>query len=73
MRMKVSHGTVVAGKVELEDTTLEEGTRVAVVALDRGEALELTPLQRAELLASIREIAADETIDFDELVRELRA
>lgn len=52
--MKVLSGTVVRGKVEVPKDVLAEGDRVAIVAVEPAEPVQLTPEQEAELVAAWR-------------------
>jgi hypothetical protein len=71
--MRITQGTVVAGRIELEGEPLPEGTRVTVIAREGDESFTLNPEQEAELLLSIAEIDRGEVVDIDELIRELRS
>lgn len=70
--MKVTTGTVVAGKVILDDPTLTDGTDVLVVTRERPPADRLSPEELAELEAGIAEADRGETISGDELFERLR-
>lgn len=51
--MKVISGTVLGGKVEVPKDTFAEGDRVAIVATEPAEPIQLTPEQEAELVAAV--------------------
>ena len=65
--MRVTTGTVVAGKVVLDDPSITDGTDVLVVTRERGQAVRLSPEELAELEAGIAEADRGETISGDEL------
>ena len=69
--MRIATGKVVSGKVEIEGEPLEEGTTVTVLATEDGETFEVTPEQRAALLASIEEAERRNLIEGTALLREL--
>jgi hypothetical protein len=70
--MKFTSGTVVAGKIEIDGERPADGTRVTIL-IPEGEAdFDLTPDQKAELVAAMSEQDAD-LLDADDLLRELRA
>jgi len=54
--MRVITSTVVGGKVEVPEATLEEGSRVAILAPDGDEPIELTTEEQRELSAAMEEI-----------------
>jgi hypothetical protein len=70
--MRVITGTIVAGKVVLDDATLSDGTDVLVVAQERRAADRLSPEELAELEAGIAEADRGDTITGDELFERLR-
>jgi hypothetical protein len=70
--MKVLSGTVVGGKVEVPEGTLADGDRVAIVAVEPGEPVQLTPAQEAELVAAVEDIRHGKYVDGQELLAELR-
>lgn len=69
--MQVATGTVVNGKIVLEDVALEEGAVVAVVARGEGERFSLTREQEDELLEALAEIDRGEFVSLEELLRSL--
>lgn len=69
--MRPLTGKVVDGKIEVEHD-LEEGARVAVLALDP-EVPHLSVEDERELAAALEEIRAGDFIDGRELVAELKA
>ena len=69
--MRIATGKVVSGKVEIEGEPLEEGTTVTVLAPEDGETFEVTPEQRAALLASVEEAERRNLIEGAALLREL--
>ena len=70
--MRVTTGTVVAGKVVLDDPSITDGTDVLVVTREREQAVRLSPEELAELEAGIAEADRGETISDDELFARLR-
>ena len=70
--MKVISGTVVGGKVKVPKGTLAEGDRVAIVAAEPSEAIQLTPEQQDELVAAVEDIRRGKYVDGQELLAELR-
>ena len=70
--MKVISGTVVRGKVEVPKDVFAEGDRVAVVAAEPAEPIQLTPEQEAELVAAVEDIRRGRYVDGHELLAELR-
>jgi hypothetical protein len=72
MAMRVTTGTIRKGKVELEEKDLPEGTTVTVLVPDAGDTFEVTPEEKAKLLAAIREVERGEVEDGWELLRSIR-
>ncbi len=70
--MHVTTGTVVSGKVILDDSSLIDGTDVLVVTRERDEDIRLSPEELAELEAGIAEADRGETIPGDQLFARLR-
>ena len=70
--MRVTTGTVVSGKVILDDPSLTDGTDVIVVTREREDAVFLSPEELAELEAGIAEADRGDTISGDELFARLR-
>ena len=70
--MRVTTGTVVAGKVVLDDPSITYGTDVLVVTREREEAVRLSAEELAELEAGIAEADRGETISGEELFAGLR-
>lgn len=69
--MRITTGTVVAGKIVVDDTPLQEGTRVTVLAPEAGETFELDAAHEAEILSAITELEAGASVDGDALLRGL--
>jgi hypothetical protein len=67
--MRITTGTVIAGKIVVDDEPLVDGTRVTVIAPEEGETFELDAVQEAELLTAIAEIEAGLSVDGDSLLR----
>ncbi len=70
--MRVTTGTVVSGKVILDDLELEDGMDVLVVTRERESEVHLSPEERAELEAGIAEADRGEMIPGEELFALLR-
>ena len=70
--MKLSRGTVVSGKVVLDDDSLPEGANVYVFAPRGIGPAHLSTDELAEVEAALAEEAAGETISGDEFLKELR-
>jgi hypothetical protein len=70
--MKLVHGKVVGGKIEVEGEPLKEGSKVIVLAQEDDEAtFELSPRDEAELARRIEEVEKGRSVAGDELLREL--
>ena len=70
--MKVISGTVVAGKIDVPEGVLAEGDRVAIVASEPAEPIQLTEEQEAELAAAVEDIRNGRYLDGQDLLAELR-
>ncbi|HEY0513606.1 MAG TPA: hypothetical protein VGH73_16980 [Thermoanaerobaculia bacterium] len=70
--MKITTGTVVAGKIVMEGDPFPEGSTVTVFASEGDGFFELGPREEEELLAAIAEADAGDVIDGEEFWRELR-
>jgi hypothetical protein len=70
--MRVTTGTVVAGKVVLDDPSISDGTDVLVVTRERERTVRLSPEELAELEAGMAEADRGETVSGDELFASLR-
>jgi hypothetical protein len=69
--MKITTGTVVSGKIEVEGDPLPEGCTVTILAPDEG-GFDLGPQEEEELLAAVAEADAGDVIDGEGFLRELR-
>jgi hypothetical protein len=69
--MQVATGTVVNGKIVLEDVPLVEGAVVAVVTRGADERFSLTEAQETELLEAMAEIERGEYVSLEELLQSL--
>ena len=70
--MKVITGTVVDGKIVVEGESLEDGSKVTVLAPEGDDdTFELPPEQEKILLQAIGEIERGEGIDAQEFLEEL--
>jgi hypothetical protein len=70
--MRIATGKVVAGKLELDGDSLEEGSTVTVLVPEPDETFELTPDEETALEESLKQAAAGQFVDADSLLRELR-
>ena len=70
--MRIATGTVVSGKVVVNDSSLIDGTEVFVFTREREERVSLSPEELAELEAGLAEADHGETITGDELFADLR-
>lgn len=69
--MQIATGTVVNGKIMLEDVPLPEGAVVTIVTRGADEGFSLTAEQEDELLASLAEIERGEYVTLEALVASL--
>ena len=70
--MRVATGTVVSGKVVLDDSAIADGTAVYVLTKDVGETPLLSPEELAELEAGIAEADRGDMISGEEFFKYLR-
>ncbi len=70
--VRIASGKVISGKVVLEGDPLPEGATVAVVALDDSEMFELDPSDEAALLAAIEEIRTGDTVEIEDIFKQIR-
>jgi prolyl-tRNA editing enzyme YbaK/EbsC (Cys-tRNA(Pro) deacylase) len=70
--MRVAHGTVVSGKVVLDDASLPEGAKVYVLSGESGHLVSLSADELAELEAGLAEADRGETISGQALFDQLR-
>jgi hypothetical protein len=70
--MRVATGTVVSGKVVLDDAAIADGTGVYVLTRDVDEAFALSPEELAELEAGIAEADRGDMISGEEFFKHLR-
>ena len=70
--MRLAHGTIVAGKVVLDEPTFADGTDVYVLSKEADGPDRMTPEELAELEAGIAEADRGETISGEELFERLR-
>jgi hypothetical protein len=69
--MRLTSGTVVGGKVVLDDPPLPEGTRVTILAPENEEPIHLSASERVALMERIRDADRGDVVDGEELLREL--
>jgi hypothetical protein len=70
--MRVAHGTVVSGKVVLDESSLPEGAEVYVLSRDPGWPVHLSVDELAELEAGLAEADRGETISGEQFFEQLR-
>ena len=70
--MRVAIGTVVSGKVVLDDPAIADGTDVYVLTRDPAETPMLSPEELAELEAGIAEADRDDMISGEAFFKHLR-
>ena len=70
--MRVAIGTVVSGKVVLDDPAIAGGTDVYVLTRDPAETPMLSPEELAELEAGIAEADRDDMISGEAFFKHLR-
>ena len=70
--MRVATGTVVSGKVILDDSVIADGTDVYVLTRDTDEAPKLLPDELAELEAGLAEADRGELISGEAFFKHLR-
>lgn len=70
--MKVISGTVVGGRIEVPSDALAEGDRVAILAADSADPIQLTPEQEDELVAAVADLQGGRYVDGQDLLAELR-
>ena len=68
----VAVGTVIEGKVVVEELTLPEGASVTILARGAEDTVRLSPHEEAELLAALEEAELDEGIPAEVLLEKLR-
>lgn len=70
--MRVATGTVVSGKVVLDDAAIADGTDVYVLTRDVDEGPALSPEELGELEAGIAEADRGEMISGEDFFKHLR-
>ena len=70
--MRIATGTVVSGKVVLDDGALTEGSTVLVVTREQEDDVRLSPQELAELEAGLAKADRGETLSGAELFTRLR-
>jgi len=69
--MQVATGTVVNGKIVLEDVSLAEGSVVTIVTRGADESFTLTREEEDKLLAAMAEIERGEFVSLEDLLSSL--
>ena len=70
--MRVATGTVISGKVILDDSVIADGTTVYVLTKDTYDAPKLSPEELAELEAGLAEADRGDMISGKEFFKHLR-
>jgi hypothetical protein len=70
--MRVTTGTVVAGRIEVPGETFTEGQKVTVLSSEGDESFRLGPKEEAALLEAMADADRGETIPAEEVLRSLR-
>jgi predicted transcriptional regulator len=70
--MRVATGTVISGKVVLDDSAIADGTGVYVLTRDVADSPVLSPEELAELEAGIAEADRGDMISGEEFFKYLR-
>ena len=70
--MRITTGIVRRGTVELDEKDVPEGTTVTVLVPERGDTFEVTPEEKAKVLAAMREVERGEVEEGWELLRSIR-
>lgn len=70
--MRIATGTVVSGKVVLEDDAIADGTDVYVLTRDLEGVVTLSPAERAELEAGIAEADRGDVVSGKVFFEQLR-
>jgi hypothetical protein len=70
--MRILSGTVVDGRIEVPEGTVEDGTTVTVIIPDGDTTFELTPEEVRELQSSIDQASRGEVVDGWQLLEQLR-
>ena len=66
----MASGTVVGGKVVVDDPPLPEGTRVTILAPEGDGAFQLNASEKAELMERLRHADRGDLVDGEDLLRE---
>ena len=69
--MRVASGKIVAGRVVIEGSPFEDGTKVTVIAAGDTETFELEPEDEAALRAAIAQADRGELVDGAEVLAKL--
>ncbi len=70
--MRIATGTVISGKVVLDDAAIADGTDVYIVTRDVDEVPMLSPEERAELEAGIAEADRGDVVSGEDFFEHLR-
>lgn len=70
--MRVATGTVISGRIVLDEAEIADGTSVVVVTREQEVDVQLSPEELAELEAGLAEADRGDTIPGDEFFARLR-
>jgi len=69
--MRLTSGTVVGGKVVVDDPPLPEGTRVTILAPENEGPIHLSAGEKVALMERIHDADRGDILDGEDLLREL--
>lgn len=72
LSMRVGTGTVISGKVILDESVIADGTDVYVLTRDTDDTPKLSPDELAELEAGLAEVDRGDMISGEEFFKHLR-
>lgn len=72
LSMRVATGTVISGKVILDESVIADGTDVYVLTRDTDDTPKLSPDELAELEAGLAEVDRGDMISGEEFFKHLR-
>lgn len=69
--MLITSGRVNAGRIELADDTLPDGTTVTILAPENGETFSASAEDEARLLSAMAEAERGEILDVAEVIKQI--
>jgi hypothetical protein len=70
--MLITTGKVHSGAIEVEDSSLPEGTKVTILLTEDDETFELNAEEESKLLAAIAEAERGQVLNASQVLHELR-